>query len=93
MFGASPFCRGLLLATIGVIDLALSIALIAGVSQQSRFLPRSYAGCKEATDWRNGTDGRNFFVAVNQTHSNTFQSPHDICFAMVQNWAVTIAVM
>lgn len=93
MFLGSIPCAGLLLGTVGIIDLVLSSVLILGVSAQSTFLPRTYASCDDAVNWRNATDGRNFFLAANQTHSFSESSPHDICYDMVQNWAFTIALM
>ncbi|EER29966.1 hypothetical protein D8B26_007239 [Coccidioides posadasii str. Silveira] len=93
MFAASNFTKGFLLATIGFIDLGLSAALILGISWQSQFLPRSYASCKDAVDWRNGTDGRNLFVEVSKANLETVIPPHKSCRSFVQNWAVGIAVI
>lgn len=81
-----------MLGTVGLVDLTLAIALISGVVAQHRFLPGTFGGCSDAVDWRNGTDGQNFFVYANT--SGTFDdSPGDICYDLVQVWAVTIAVM
>jgi hypothetical protein len=93
MFGASPFCRGSLLGLIGVVDLALAISLTAGVAMQGQFLPGSYAACNGASDWNNGTDGRNFFVVANATDSFGIRGPASICHNMMENWVLAIVVM
>ncbi|KAK4040818.1 hypothetical protein C8A01DRAFT_15382 [Parachaetomium inaequale] len=93
MFGASPFCRGSLLGLIGVVDLVLTIILTAGVAMQGQFLPGSYEACNGASDWNNGTDGRNFFVVANATDSFGIYGPDSICHNMMENWVFAIVVI
>jgi len=65
----------------GVVDLASAVALTVGVIKQAQFLPTTSAGCRDATDWNNEADGRNFFLEANKTAlSNRFKhSPERIC--------------
>lgn len=93
MFLGSLACSGIGIALVGLIDFALVIALIAGVVYQRTYLPGTYGACNDAVDWRNGTDGLNFFVTANQSGVYDGISPHDICYTMVQNTVVAIVVM
>src|SRR5689334_22280660 len=93
MFGISPSCRGYLLGLIGVVDLVLAIILTAGVAMEGQFLPGSYAACDGASNWNNGTDGRNFFVVANATDSFDIYGPDSICQNMVENWVFAIVIM
>ncbi|KAK4143466.1 uncharacterized protein C8A04DRAFT_12324 [Dichotomopilus funicola] len=93
-FGTSPFCRGYLLASIGVVDLALVIPLIIGIALASGFLPGDYGPCETASNWNNGTDGRNFFVVAKA--SGNFSEDDDanaICHKIVEGWIVSIVVV
>ncbi|KAK3361659.1 hypothetical protein B0T24DRAFT_642103 [Lasiosphaeria ovina] len=92
MFAASNFCRGALLGTVGLVDLALAVALAVGAGKQSIFLPRSYGGCDGAAT-PGPTGQQNFFVVANSTGLFSEDSGADICHDMVQNWAVTVAVV
>lgn len=57
------------------------------------FLPGTYSGCDGAANWRNGTDGRNFFVVANGTDAFGSDSPDNICHNMVEIWVMAIVVM
>ncbi|KAJ6443354.1 L-2,4-diaminobutyrate decarboxylase [Purpureocillium lavendulum] len=93
-FALTGFLEGLWLATIGLIDLVFTVTLIAGVAKQADFLPRTYDGCRSASDWRNGSDGRNFFhEAIKGDRWNGYRDPGKLCHGMVQNWAFCIAVI
>ena len=81
---------------IGLVDLLLATLVIVGMTKQATFLPTTYAGCNGATDWRNGTDGRNFFVAANSSGRFTddeVYSPGEICHSIVQSWVISIPVV
>ncbi|KAM5386866.1 hypothetical protein ACJZ2D_000159 [Fusarium nematophilum] len=90
MFAASGPADGVALFLIGVVDLVLTVLLLFGAVQQVRFMPRSYGGCDGAIDWKNGTDGRNYFLVVNESTTG-YSSPERVCNAYVHNWAVTVA--
>ncbi|KAL2130158.1 hypothetical protein VTI74DRAFT_6813 [Chaetomium olivicolor] len=93
MFAASPFCGGPLLGLIGMVDLVLAVLLIVGVAMQSRFLPGTYGPCNMAADWKNSTDGRNFFVVAHGTEGFSGTGPGDICHNLVMSWIVAIVVI
>jgi hypothetical protein len=81
---------------MGVLDLAISIVLAAGIAMEAQFLPATYGPCKGAENWNNGTDGRNFFLVANATGNFDFDghnAAHGICYTMMVNWAMTIAIM
>ncbi|KAL2127131.1 hypothetical protein VTI74DRAFT_11272 [Chaetomium olivicolor] len=86
--------EGLVLGTMGLIDLALALSLITGAAMQGRFLPGTYAGCDDAMNWKNGTDGRNFFVAANVTselgHSAGYSG---VCRRITHNWILCIVII
>ena len=89
-------CSGSWLVMFGVIDLILAAALGVGVVMQSQFLPHGYGPCSDASNWNNGTDGRNFFVAANATDwygDKWPSSPGEICHSFVLNWILAIVVM
>ncbi|KAK3897750.1 hypothetical protein C8A05DRAFT_38676 [Staphylotrichum tortipilum] len=88
---AGFFAWGLVL--LGLIDSMIAITLAISVAKQAQFLPTKYSSCGDAMDWRNGTDGRNFFLAVNSTTFKDFGGPNDLCHNMVETWAVTISVV
>lgn len=85
-------CSGIVLVLVGVIDLALAIALIFGVVHQVSFMPTSYGGCRNASDWRNGTDGRNYFIVANMVDDEG-SSAKKKCDEYVRSYIFTIAVM
>ncbi|KAF4988523.1 hypothetical protein FDECE_15010 [Fusarium decemcellulare] len=85
---------GVALCYLGLIDFVFTIFLIAGVALQAEFIPTSHGACDSASDWRNGTDGRNFFVAAdasgrfNDRAGNS--SPEAICHSFVQYWFIAL---
>lgn len=93
MFGASASLSGIFLAFTGVVDTILVALLLTGAVLQSQFLPHTYGPCHNAENWKNGTDGRNFFVVLNETgHFDGFGT-YDICKKYTTNWVVTFVVM
>ena len=93
MFMGCAACVSWLLVLLGVMDSMIAITLAVSAGKQARFLPTTYGACGGATDWRNGTDGRNFFLAVNETTFKTYGGPNDLCHNMVKTWAITISVV
>ncbi len=93
MFVGCSVCVSWLLVFLGLMDSMIAITLAVSVAKQAAFLPTTYSACGGAVDWRNGTDGRNFFLAVNGTTFKDFGAPNDLCHSMVETWAVTIAVV
>lgn len=92
-FGASPFCRGNLLGLVGVVDLVLAALLIAGVAMAGMFLPDTYGPCNDASNWNNGTDGRNLFLIANATGNFGNDGPNGACQSVMLIWVMTIVVM
>ncbi|KAH7146300.1 hypothetical protein EDB81DRAFT_487107 [Dactylonectria macrodidyma] len=90
MFIASVPAYGEWLIMIGVVDVSLAIALIYGAVMQAKFIPRSKSGCQGAVNWRNGTDGRNFFLVANESIKFDYGSPKSTCDAFVKSWQVTL---
>ncbi|KAF7555996.1 hypothetical protein G7Z17_g1718 [Cylindrodendrum hubeiense] len=102
MFAGTFFCSGAILFLVGLIDLGLAGLLLFIALQQVQFLPTTYSACGGASDWRNGTDGRNFFVVADASAAfvvtepnvySKFGSPGAICRSMVQSWSLTIALI
>ncbi|GIJ86993.1 hypothetical protein Asppvi_005892 [Aspergillus pseudoviridinutans] len=96
-FCASPFCRGNLLGTVGLVDLILTFSLLVGLVMQHLFLPGTYGVCDGAADWKNGTDGResvNFFIVASRSSGfESYGGLNGICHTMVQNWVISIVVI
>lgn len=89
-------CSGSWLTFFGLIDLILVAALLVGAVLQSRFLPHTYGPCGDASNWNNGTDGRNFFVvasAIDWYGDNSRLNPGEICHSFVLNWILVTVVM
>jgi len=93
MFVGCAACHSWLLVLLGLIDSTIAITLAVGAAKQVQFLPTKYGSCGDAMNWRNGTDGRNFFLAVNETTFKTYGGPNDLCNNMVKTWAITISVV
>lgn len=87
-------CEGSALGTIGLVDLALAFSLLAGVTMQGYFLPNTNSGCGDAVNWKNGTDGRNFFVVANATSKLGDPGGYSgVCRRIMLNWVLSIVVM
>lgn len=87
-------CEASVLGTIGLVDLALAFSLMVGVTMQGHFLPNTNAGCGDAVNWKNGTDGRNFFVAANATSKLGNPDGYSgVCRRLMLNWIFSIVVM
>ncbi|KAF7555457.1 hypothetical protein G7Z17_g2107 [Cylindrodendrum hubeiense] len=93
VFIASVPASGIFLVMIGLVDFGLTTALIYGVVMQAKFIPGSHMGCKNAIDWRNGTDGENFFLVASESNEFSYSGPKKACDAFVHNWAITIGCM
>ena len=85
-------CHPYFAVLFGLVDLMVVASLLAGTLMQARFLPHSYSSCQGATDWRNGTDGRNFFVEAEGV-LNIYGPPDDLCYKMVKAWINAIVAM
>ncbi|RYP61572.1 hypothetical protein DL771_010093 [Monosporascus sp. 5C6A] len=86
-------CSSYLLALLGLIDSMIAVSLSISAVKQALFIPRTYGACDEATNWRNGTDGRNYFLTANSTAFDTYGGPARLCHAMVETWAFTVSVV
>jgi hypothetical protein len=71
----------------------VTISLLVSAVKQAQFLPRAYSSCEYATDWRNGTDGRNFFLTANETTFSSYGGPGDLCHSMVLSWVCTVSMV
>lgn len=68
-------------------------AMVGGSVKQSVFLPRSPGTCFQAVDWRNGTNGVNFFVEATQPHViGDLYRPVGLCFSMVWNMQLAFLI-
>lgn len=78
---------------LGLIDslVAASLSLIA--VNQAGFIPQTDDACRGATDWKNGTDGRNYFLVANATAFDSYKSPAKLSRTMVQIWTSTVIVV
>lgn len=92
MFGVWIVCVSWLCLFLGVADCIIASSLLASAVKQAQFLPRTYSSCDSATDWGNGTDGRNFFLAANETTFHTYKGPGNLCHKMVELWAITVSM-
>lgn len=88
-FGA--FSWLLLLLAIG--DLLVAAPLMASAIKQAQFAPRTYAACSGAADWRNGTDGRNFFLEAQWEMWGTYGTAERMCKTFLETWATTVAMV
>lgn len=93
MFLGCLACVGYLCLLLGIVDLMIAIALAVSVAKQAQFMPTTYGACGGVTDWRNGTDGRNFFLTANSTTFDSYGKPENLCTDLVRAWAITIAMV
>ena len=96
MFLGCLACQSHLAILLGAIDFMVAMSLLASVVKQAKFLPRTYAACGGASDWRNGTDGWNLFVEAewDEHVRKTYKLPAEgICRLMVETWAITISMV
>lgn len=89
MFIGSMACQGYLLAIVGLLDLVLASLLILGAVYETSFMPKTYSQCGGAADWKNGTDGTNFFVSI----STEEFSPKQKCDEYVRAFILTCVVI
>jgi hypothetical protein len=82
-----------LVVLLGLVDSMIAASLFVSAVKQAQFMPRTYGACDGATNWRNGTDGRNYFVTANSTTFETYGGPASLCHTMVQIWAYTVSVV
>jgi hypothetical protein len=78
---------------LGLVDTMIAVALAISAAKQAQFMPTTYNACGGATDWRNGTDGRNFFLTANSTTFDGYGGPSSFCSSIVENWATTVALV
>lgn len=81
-----------LLLVLALGDLLVAAPLLASVIKQAQFQPRTYAACSEAIHWRNGTDGRNFYLAA-EWQNWEWYTAESFCKSTVRIWATTIAMV
>ena len=96
MFLGCFACESHLAILLGAIDLMVAMSLLASVVKQAKFLPHTYAACGGAADWRNGTDGWNFFVEAEWDVGvwETYELPAEgMCRLMVETWAITVSMV
>ncbi len=93
MFLGCTVCYSWLCLLLGVVDFMIASSLLVSAVKQAQFLPRAYSRCDYATDWGNGTDGRNFFLAANETTFSTYGGPGNLCHSMVELWAITVSMV
>ncbi|KAL2022441.1 hypothetical protein VTK56DRAFT_5270 [Thermocarpiscus australiensis] len=93
MFLGCFACSSWLLVLLGLVDSMIATALAISAAKQAEFLPTTYHACVGATDWRNGTEGRNYFLTANSTAFADYGGPGDLCHEMVYTWALTVAVV
>lgn len=78
---------------LGIADMGLGVSILLGVLKQGAFLPKNYGGCNDWQNWRNATDGRNFFDVANKTGGwDSSTSGYEICAGLVLNWGFGVAV-
>lgn len=82
-------------ALLGAGDLLVAVSLLVSAVKQAMFLPTTAAACGGALDWRNGTDGRNYFSKAewDQDAWEAYGPAQDICSTMVQTWAATVSMV
>ena len=85
-------CVSYFLGLLGAVDLLVSASLLASVVKQVQFAPRTYAACDGAIDWRNGTDGRNYYLAAEWKLWEDYGPAESICRYMVKEWAIALSV-
>ncbi|KAF5855782.1 hypothetical protein ETB97_008443 [Aspergillus alliaceus] len=74
---------------IGVIKLALSAILVAGIAMQSKVLPGTFSGCRStATSWHEALP-----LDMRDSRTATEASLHSACKTMVEHWAFAIAIV
>lgn len=93
MFIGCFACMSYLCVLLGVIDLMIAGALFASAVKQAQFMPRTYAACGNALDWRNASDGRNFFTEADWYAWESYGPPETFCKFMVETWAITVSVV
>jgi hypothetical protein len=93
MFAACLACPSYLVALLGIIDSMIAISLLVCAVKQAQFIPLTYSACGEATNWKNGTDGRNYFLTANSTAFDSYGAPERLCHTMVETWAYTVSVV
>ncbi|KFA55706.1 hypothetical protein S40293_10921 [Stachybotrys chartarum IBT 40293] len=92
MFIGCIACDSYLCVLLGLVDTMIAVSLAVSAAMQAQFMPTTYSACGGATDWRNGTDGRNFFLTANSTTFTGYGGPSALCFTIVENWAITVAI-
>ncbi|KAL2105804.1 hypothetical protein VUR80DRAFT_7725 [Thermomyces stellatus] len=86
-------CDSWLLLVLVIGDLLVALPLLASAVKQAMFAPTTYSACGDAINWRNGTDGRNFFLAAEWVAWETYGPAESFCKNMTENWAITIAMV
>lgn len=82
---------------MGLVDLCFTIAILAGVGLQSLYLPHLDSDCKHANDWRNATNGSNFFLLASSDFLNSSdpyfkgKDPNSVCKIFAENWRIGVA--
>lgn len=82
-----------LLGLIGLVDSMIAVSLLVSVLKQAPFIPHAYDSCDGAINWKNGTDGRNYFLVANSTAFASYGGPSKLCHAMVEFWAMAVSIM
>jgi len=93
MFLGCLACFSWLCVLLGVVDSMIAISLLVSAVEQAQFLPQTYSSCNDATSWKNGTDGRNFFLTANETTFSNYGGPGELCNSMVELWAFTVSMV
>lgn len=93
MFLGCFACDSWLLLVLVIGDLLVALPLLASAVKQAMFAPTTYSACGDAINWRNGTDGRNFFLAAEWVAWETYGPAESFCKNMTENWAITIAMV
>ncbi len=85
-------CYSYLCLLLGLVDAMIAASLAVSVVKQAQFIPATYGDCDGATDWRNGTDGRNFFLTANSTAFTDYGEPSALCSSIVKSLWSTVAI-
>lgn len=84
---------GLFQFALGVVDLAIVLALIPAVYLESTYIPHSKGPCPNADSWQVPNGTASFFSLIAIADNATNPDVEGMCEEFVTNWSIGVSIM